>query len=132
MVNERIFKPSYATELFAIAQGDYESATALMSAKKGRPENTLFLFQQAIEKAIKAVICSRAEPVPFSCDPEALLVRLADRDIPHAQAICDLTPYATIRRYEEGRFTISPEDIIAASAVAHDVMQWARLKLGTK
>ena len=58
---ERIFPRAYSAELLRIARGDHNSASFLLSglATEGvRPENVAYLFQQAIEKALKAALCA--------------------------------------------------------------------------
>jgi HEPN domain-containing protein len=127
--SDRVYNPQYAKELIEIAEQDLESARVLASSEKGRQENTLFLVQQVVEKCLKAIICHKRQAVPFSHDVEALVVRLSDESVPHAEAIAELTPYATIRRYEEGRFTITKEDKQAALSVAAEVLNWAKARL---
>lgn len=39
---ERVFRKTYARELIGIAEGDLESAKALLAANRGRPENICY------------------------------------------------------------------------------------------
>lgn len=122
----RIFKKEYARELLQIAEEDFGSLQALVESKKGRKENVLFFCQQVVEKSLKAVLCAQGLEVPFSHDLEAMLIRLGDHVPPLTEAICDLSPYATIRRYEQGRFEILESDLTGGAQVAKAVLTWAQ------
>lgn len=73
---EKRYRPEYAVELLEIARGDLESAEALASTGRGRPENVAYLAHQAVEKALKAVCCARGKAILHTRDIEALLVTL--------------------------------------------------------
>ena len=78
---ERLFPHAYATELLHIARGDHDSASFLLSglATEGvRPENVAYLFQQAIEKALKAALCAIGRPVPLVHDLGVLVAKIPD------------------------------------------------------
>jgi HEPN domain-containing protein len=131
--NERIFKPEYAEELLGIAHSDLVTAKALINAKGVRPENTLFHVEQAIEKALKAVLCSKSLPIPLTHDLNLLIDRLAPIALPPGgYALNDLTPFATIRRYEEGKFLITGDDINNSVSCADAVLAWASRILAVK
>ena len=131
--NERIFKPEYADELLIIAHSDLVTAKALVNAKGIRPENILFHVEQAIEKALKAVLCSKSLPIPLTHDLNLLIDRLAHVAMPPGgYALNDLTPFATVRRYEEGKFLITDEDIKNSVASADAVLAWATQILSKK
>ena len=66
-----------------------------------RKETILFHAQQAIEKALKANICWRQEPILLTHSIEVLLEHF-DETLPHFNVIDDLSQYASIRQYEEG------------------------------
>jgi len=124
---ERIFKKSYAGELLAIAENDLVAARALATQTDVRPETTLMLAQQCVEKALKSALCALGKPIPMTHDLYAIVSRFdADNLPPHGYDLDDLTPYATIRRYEEGRFEITPDDIAAGITVCESVLKWCR------
>ena len=132
MTKDKIFRPDYAHELCKIAQGDLESAELMAgNLNKGRKENICFAAQQSIEKAIKAVLCAKGLPVPMTHSIEVLLDRLQG-DVPKgADALIELTDFATIRRYEEGHEILSPEDIAACIVAARKVVDWAKIRIAS-
>lgn len=48
---------------------------------------------------------------------------------PGGYALHDLTPFVTIRRYEEGNYIITKEDILNAIDIAQNVLDWVRGKI---
>lgn len=62
---ERIFKKTDAKELIGIAEGDLESAKALLDANRGRPENICYHAEQCVEKSLKALLVylEKADPI---------------------------------------------------------------------
>jgi len=72
-----LFKKEYAQHLFKIAQGDLDSAAALMAAKTlGRPENILYMIQQSVEKSLKAVLIHKQIAFPLVHDLGILIALL--------------------------------------------------------
>lgn len=127
MTKDQLFKPEYAAVLLKIAEGDCESAEVLSQARKGRPENVCFAAQQSIAKAIKAVLCAKGQPLPFTHSTELLLDRLPNDLVPPlGQSLILLTDYATIRRYEEGHEILSEADLTAAVNAAKSTVEWAK------
>jgi HEPN domain-containing protein len=64
-----LFKPEYAESLLVIAQGDLETAAALIAAPKpGRLENILYMIQQGIEKTLKSVLIKKQISFPLVHD----------------------------------------------------------------
>ncbi len=125
-LKKRLFKKEYANELMIIAKGDLESAVALASIKSGRPENIIFLAQQSVEKYIKAVLVHLQVAFPTVHDLGILIALLPDnKSPPDGFALAELNPFATVRRYEEGQFPLSKEEIDATLESAHRVAQWA-------
>lgn len=129
---ERIFNFEYGQELLSIAHGDYESAKELYLGTKGRKENIIYIAQQAIEKAIKAVLVHKKLPVPHTHDILVLLTKLQPSEYPPGGInLSDLTPFATIRRYENGVYELTKEEIDTALKAAKDVLGWAKIKLSS-
>jgi HEPN domain-containing protein len=65
---ERRFPTGYADTLMRVAEGDLRSADfGANGVESGdvRPENVLFLYQQSIEKALKATLRHLGIPIPL-------------------------------------------------------------------
>ncbi len=126
---ERLFKPEYAKELLRIAEADLESGRILLQ-HGGRPENSVYHVQQAVEKALKAVLCWKSVPVPLVQDAGVLVAKLPqEMNPPGGYALSDLTPYATVKRYQEGAFDLTPEETQAAFDLGADVLSWAKAQI---
>lgn len=69
------FNVEYAAELLRIAEGDYATARVLKDAQGIRIENAFYMAQQAIEKALKAVLIVLKQPVPMVHDLGILVAR---------------------------------------------------------
>lgn len=127
------YKKEYAYELLNIAQGDLESAMVLAKARAGRPENAIYLAQQAIEKCLKAVLCFKARKIIHTHDIEALIQILPTKGRPpEAHKLGSLTQYATIRRYEEGFEELMPEDLDLVIDLGKQVYKWAIRAVGPR
>ncbi|MBI1861961.1 MAG: HEPN domain-containing protein [Deltaproteobacteria bacterium] len=127
----RKFKPEYGQELFRIALADLESAQALLQSKRGRLENVLFLVEQAVEKSLKAVLCHEGKAIPLPHQLYAVLILFPANDLPPGGfGLNDLTPFATIRRYEEGKAIVTLEEAAQALTLATQVLAWSSRKLG--
>jgi HEPN domain-containing protein len=125
--NEKLFKKEYAKELFKIAENDLVTAKVLSKSSEVRGETILFHIEQAVEKSLKAMLCYSNKPVPLTHDLYAIIQRFEPGQLPPGgYALHDLTPFATIRRYEEGNFVIDATDISAALKAAEDVLSWVR------
>lgn len=122
------FSKAYAKELLKVAEGDLKTAAILVAHPGGRPENTFFLIQQAIEKAIKAVLCHHELAVPLTHDLAALLAMLPDAvsGPPAEKSLLVLTEFASIRRYEEGKYEYSLQETNEAYRTGENVLAWAR------
>jgi HEPN domain-containing protein len=128
--NQKIFKKEYAIELLRIAENDILSAIALSKTKEIRKETVLFHFEQSVEKALKAVLCHLERPVPLTHDIYAIIQHFDEYDLPPGgYELHDLTPYATVRRYEEGTYLIDEKDISVASNLTYAVLTWAKDKI---
>lgn len=126
-ISKRLFKKEYAFELLGIAKSDAISARALSSAPNpGRLENVLYLVQQSVEKCIKSVLVYRQIPFPLVHDLGTLVALLPDPDIPpHGFDLTELNPFASVRRYEEGRLPLTQEEVEIALQTADDIAVWA-------
>jgi HEPN domain-containing protein len=136
VVKDKIFKKEFAGELFAIAQNDLQAAITLNSDPLVRKETALLMIQQCIEKCFKAILCSVEVAIPQTHDLSLLLDRIsaAQISIPTYIANTDfdeLTPFATLRRYEEGRFEILDSDVQGAVQLATSVVDWTKKELNS-
>lgn len=123
---ERLFDKEYAKTLLDIAKEDLDSARGLHQSGRGRKENVVFLVQQAIEKAIKAVLCHTCTAVPLVHDLGALVAKLPTSESPpHGYDLLRFNDYAGILRYERGHSKLSIEDLESALAAGQDVIDWA-------
>lgn len=128
--SEKIFKKSYALELFNIAENDFVTGQVLSRSKEVRRETILFHLEQAVEKTLKCVLCHYGDPVPFTHDLYAIVQKFKSSNMPPGGfALHDLTPFATIRRYEEGNYIIDDKDIENSIQLARDVLLWAKVEL---
>ena len=127
---ERRFDPEYGRTLLDIAEKDFSTARFAESGVQSgevRPENVLFLYQQAIEKLLKAVLCRLEIPVPLVHDLGVLLAKLPEDAQPEVgYEINRLNEFAGVRRYEEGGILYEPEDLEDARALTEELLAWAR------
>lgn len=126
-----LFDKKYCQELFLIAQGDLETAAALINSKKpGRVENILYMIQQSVEKTLKAVLINKQIAFPLVHDLGILVALLDPKDYPPGGFDWSaLNPYASIRRYEAGPIPISEAEVKGSYAAALLVIEWARQQL---
>lgn len=129
MVNDKsiLFPKEYSIELLQIANGDLKSAEVLFkSMQSGRLENILYMAQQSVEKSIKAMLIHFQIKFPLVHDIGILVALLpADQYPPGGFELTSLNPYASVRRYEEGRIPLEFDEIQAALKAAHLVVAWA-------
>ena len=125
--SKRLFKKEYSFELLKIAKGDLESAVSLSTVKNvGRPENIVFLTQQSVEKALKATLNFLEIPFPLVHDLGILVALIPDEKMPPGQFhLNELTPYASVRRYEESISELTSDEVNAALDAASAVIKWA-------
>jgi HEPN domain-containing protein len=134
VVKDKLFKKEFARELFAIAQNDLQAAMTLNSDPLVRKETALLMIQQCVEKCFKALLCNVEAAIPQTHDLSLLMDRIsaAKIDIPSHIANADydeLTPFATLRRYEEGHFEILENDVQGAVQLASSVVDWTKKEL---
>ena len=127
--NEKKFKQEYAPELFRIAQSDLVTAKALAQHPEVRPESVLLHCQQAIEKGLKSLLCFQGKPVPFTNELYAIVDRFREDLPPGGFDLQDLTPFATIRRYEEGQYEISTDEVAGAIEMVQAVLSWCSARM---
>ena len=128
--SERIYRPEYARELIAIAEGDLDSAKGLRKINEGRPEDICCLAQQCVEKSLKAVFCSNGKAVPLVHDLDVLIAKLpAELQPPEFGTLGELSLYASVRRHEEGVVVLGDDDLDAAIATGILFLEWAKTQV---
>ena len=130
MVKSKKFSKQYAHELLSIARDDLSSSDDLRRVKTKRVENIFLLAQQALEKALKAVLCWHEQPIPFIHDI-SVLVTLVSRidEPPFGYDLNDLSEFAAIRRYLEGREEFSQEEIAKVLEEVEKAIEWCEEKI---
>jgi len=120
-----------ARELLALADDDLVAVRALSEASQVSNAILGFHAQQAVEKALKAVLALHGVEFPFTHDLEGLLELCSSSAIGIPEHLADagvLTPYGVRFRYGP----IDPGDLVdpaAALALARDAVTWARAAL---
>ena len=132
---ERRFDPKYAETLMKIAKEDFSTgrfAQKGVAAGDVRPENVFFLYQQAIEKLLKAVLCHLGAPVPMVHDLGVLLAKLpADTQPFVGYELNRLNEFAGVRRYEEGAIVYENEDLEDARMLCEELLNWGDSVIST-
>jgi HEPN domain-containing protein len=111
------------TVLLSLAREDLTSAQALRSATGISERPVGFHAQQAVEKALKAVLGRLAIDFPFTHDIALLIELCEDQDLElpgELQEADRLTPYAATVRYGLG----DPATVDSA-----DALRWATIAL---
>jgi HEPN domain-containing protein len=130
MVKSKKFNKQYAHELISIAHADLESAFDLHNVNTKRKENVYLLAHQALEKALKAVLCWHEKPVPFIHDISALVALVGAIEAPpFGYDLNDLTEFAAIRRYLEGYEEYSAEEVAAVLQAVKNALVWCQSKV---
>lgn len=124
------YKKAYSNTLIEIAYQDLESAVLLNKSNPTRKENIFFLSQQAIEKALKAVICFNEFAVPMTHDLNFLIDRIPEKELlPHTDEVIELTEFATIRRYEGSVVEYSQQDIDNSLKLTEQLLDWCNKQI---
>jgi HEPN domain-containing protein len=108
--------------------GDDQAAAAALFGAEGVPDAIVgFHAQQAVEKALKAVLAVRGVEFPFTHDIGLLLALCERAAVPAAPGLAEvdlLTPYGARLRY--GSEDPGPVDRATALELAGLAVQWAR------
>ncbi len=114
-----------ARRLMTAARSDLRAARLLAADTQQTGDVIGFHAQQAVEKAIKAVIVGAEVPIPYTHDLGFLLDVLAEHTIPAPASVADadwLTPWAVAARYGASDAALDRE---AAVLVADEAVAWA-------
>lgn len=122
-----------ARRMLDMARSDYDAFQVLKPAAHLRDAVVLFHAQQAMEKAIKAVLLAHEIPFGRTHNLLVLISLLVERniDVPHSpEAAAVFNPYAVTFRYDDEDIAlISREE---AAAMADAVLAWATRKVAEK
>jgi HEPN domain-containing protein len=93
----------HAQQLLAMAKRDLKAASAMTDKNVFPDEIAGFLFQQTMEKALKAWLALLGVEYPKTHDISLLLKRLGElkQDVERYYSLVDLTSFAVQFRYEE-------------------------------
>ena len=124
--------PGTAAEWLRHARSDLALARVVRPAAV-LPESLCFHAQQAAEKALKAVLLSRAVAIPKTHSIGMLLDILRDHlPIPHEiDDAAVLTDYAVWGRYPGDVEPVEEEEYSAAIRLAESVFEWAEQHVST-
>lgn len=122
-----------ARALLAKASGD-EAGLRALADRHDVPDHVAgFLAQQAIEKALKAVLTARGVSFERSHDIDYLCGLIEDLGLPLTPELLEavaLTPWAVEFRYADP-FDASPLDRVSALATVVAVREWAERAIST-
>lgn len=127
--------PGSAQDWLAHAESDLNLARVAQERNDVLPEQACFHAQQAVEKALKAVLLFKGIEFPPIHDIEALLEIAKQNHVALPQEVADagaLTPYAVEVRYPGHLEDVTPSDVSDAIGIAQSVFGWASImvKLG--
>jgi len=121
MANQR----DLAEQLLGVARDDDAAARTLREAES--PDSVVgFHCQQAVEKALKAVLAARSVEFPFTHDIGLLIQLCEDAGAPLPEALADvdrLTPFAVHMRY--GAIFGPDLDLAVALGWVAETVSWA-------
>ena len=120
------FPPDHPIAWLNSARGDLALATAKVEG--ATLEGHCFHAQQAVEKALKAVMIDCDIIFPYTHDIAELLEILAENDIflDVDPGIANrLTEYATVTRYPRLLDPITIDEYLVAIDIAQKVVEWA-------
>ena len=110
------------------ARSDLNMAEIAKDREDILPEQVCFHAQQAVEKALKAVLLFQKKDFPLTHDLEELADILKTSDIalpPEIDEIGSLTPYAVETRYPGFWGEITDDDVDEAMFLAEKILNWA-------
>ena len=120
------YHPDHPLEWIRLAKDDLD--TARLGTDLVSPEILCFHAQQAVEKALKAVLVGQPEDFPYTHDIEELLTTLEEAGVPCPVASPEairLTRYAVLTRYPGLAEPVTSEEYQSALQLAEKIVQWA-------
>lgn len=126
-------RPDLTGDLLTLAREDLVAAEALDKDERVSDSPVGFHAQQAVEKALKAVIANRALDFPFTHDLGLLMQLCEDAgfELPAELAEADrLTPYAAAIRYGLGNpIAVSADRAIRWASLS---IEWASAEIESR
>ncbi len=119
-----------AEMLLRIAREDQRAFLHMAQLGSELPRQTFFQAQQAVEKALKAVLTNRSIPIRKTHDLEELYGSLesAGCRCPVAlDELVQLTPYAALFRYDDT--DIARLDVEVARGIVNRALDWATTEI---
>ena len=130
---EQLFHVSYAQTLIAVSLRSFNTAKILYKSLESDQVEIIFNIHQAIEKALKSVLCYEGVPVPLVHNIGTLTGSMPRHlNPPGGHDLDRYNDYAGLLRYETGNQVLSKEDMDAAFNMAQKVIDWAQLTIGIK
>lgn len=121
--------PGSPDEWMDHAESDMRLACLAAGDRFIRREHICFHAQQAVEKAIKAVLSAGTIEFPLTHDIEELLEITGSNDINLPESVREaglLTPYAVETRYPGYWMDVTENDVQDALRIAKKVIEWAK------
>lgn len=122
-----------AKQLLALAREDLAAAEVLRDAEGVSAAKTGFSAQQAVEKALKAVLAMEDDEYPFTHNLTLLMQLCEDAGHPVSAEWADadrLTPYAVAIRYGLANpHSVAPDQAVQWAAAA---IEWAAALTGSE
>ena len=121
--------PGSPEDWLAYAESDLNLARLARDREEILQEQVCFHAQQAVEKALKAVLLARRIEFPLTHDIEELLETAEHGGLLVPSEVADagsLTPYAVAVRYPGHSEAITQADVDEAIRLAEGVVAWAR------
>ena len=116
----------------AKASGDLKAAKKLVKDDDDTLDSAAYFTQQTAEKAFKAYLIFKQQPVPKTHDLEKLLKDCMKHDnrFDHLREDAEvLAPYATYSRYPDDRFNIDREEVDEAIKRAERILRFVKAKI---
>ena len=111
------------------ASNDLKSALKPMSGNDTIPDTAIYHAQQCAEKALKAYLAFRTQPIQKSHDLELLADLCSDLDEQFGSIMDDaklLTPYHTAFRYSDIEMSPGEEDVSEAIGKAEKILEFVK------
>ena len=118
----------YAQGLYEKALDDFHALESLINNQKIRDWLYGFHAQQAVEKAIKAVLAAKNLTFPFTHDIEKLLGLLTNNKLehpPHVSILIRLTSFGATLRYDFFNAEELPASREILLKIVAEILQWA-------
>jgi HEPN domain-containing protein len=121
-----------ARKWLSYADEDLASCRVLLQSPRARLGAASYHAQQAAEKALKAFLVAREEPLMRTHDVGVLVARcesIDDSFAPFSAAAARLTPYAVMHRYPGASDYPEIADVEQALADANGILEFVRTTL---